>query len=65
MQISDVMEVSLEFYYKGEPMVADLFVGVRHSDGVIRFLPNFEEYAVLFSTHIKFRRIKFLCDLRF
>ena len=39
-------------------MVADIFVGVRHSDEVVRFLPNFEEYAVLFSTHIEFREDK-------
>jgi hypothetical protein len=55
MGIGDILDVELEFHYKGGPMVADLFLAVRHPDGVIRFLPNFEEYAVPFSIHIEFR----------
>lgn len=58
MQIGDTLEVKLEFHYTGEPIFADLFVGIRYPDGVIRFLPNFEEYAVPFSTHIEFREDK-------
>ncbi len=54
MGIGDILDVELEFHFKGGPMVADLFVGVRQPDGVIRFLPNYEEYAVPFSMHIEF-----------
>lgn len=53
-----VLDVELEFHYKGGHMVADLFLAVRHPDGGIRFLPNGEEYAVPFSTHIEFREDK-------
>ena len=50
----DMLEVSLEFYYRGEPMVADLFVGLCHPDRRIRFLPNYEDYAVPFRSDVEF-----------
>lgn len=62
-KIGDILNVELEFHFKGGPMVADLFVGIRYPDGVIRFLPNFEEYAVPFWAHIEFREDK--APLRF
>jgi hypothetical protein len=54
MQIGDRLEVKVEFHYKGGPMIADLFVGISFPDGMIHFLPNYEEYAVPFSMHIEF-----------
>ncbi len=54
VQPGDILEVNLDFHYKGEPMVADLFVGIRSPDDVIYFLPNFEEYAVPFRSDIEF-----------
>ena len=36
----------LRFSYRGEPLMVDLFVGIRCPESVIRFLPGFEEYPV-------------------
>lgn len=46
-------------------MVSEFFVGVCHSDGVIRLLSDFNGYAVPFSTHIDFREDKVPLLLRF
>ena len=54
MWAGGTLEVSLEFYYRGEPMVADLFVGLYHPDRRICFLPNYEDYAVPFMSGIEF-----------
>jgi radical SAM protein with 4Fe4S-binding SPASM domain len=54
LRTGDTLEVNLEFYYQGEPLVSDLFVGIRHPDGVIRFLPDFEDYAVPFKSFVRF-----------
>jgi hypothetical protein len=48
----DPIRASLEFRFQGNRLSADLFVGVRHPDGVIRFLPNSETYAVPMLTGI-------------
>jgi len=50
----DTLEVSLEFHYQGAPMVADLFVGIWHPDHGIRFLPNYEDYAIPFRSCVEF-----------
>jgi hypothetical protein len=54
--IGDILKVSLEFHYLGDSIVADLFVGIRYPDGVVRFLPNYEEYAVPFRTNCEFNK---------
>lgn len=46
-------------------MVSEFFVGVCHSDGVIRLLSDFNGYAVPFSMHIDFREDKVPLLLRF
>lgn len=50
----DILDVSLEFYYQGDPMIADLFIGIRYPEGEIRFLPYFEEYAMPFLSSVMF-----------
>jgi hypothetical protein len=54
LRTGDKLKVNLKFHYQGEPMVADLFVGVCYPDGVIHFLPDFEEYAVPFKYGVEF-----------
>ena len=44
-----VLRLSLAFGYCGDPLTADLFAGVRCADGLVRFLPNQEEYPVPFA----------------
>jgi hypothetical protein len=55
MWAGGTLEVSLEFSYRGEPMVADLFVGLCHPDRRIRFLPHDEDYAIPFRSGVEFR----------
>lgn len=50
--LRDASELRLELCYQGEPLTVDLFVGIRHPDGIIRFLPNHDEYAVPFNSAI-------------
>jgi hypothetical protein len=54
VRIGDSLEVSLELRYQGEPIVVDLFVGVRYPDGEIRFPPEFEGYPVPFKSSVNF-----------
>lgn len=53
-QIGVSPDVSLEFSYRGEPLMVDLFVGIRCPESVIRFLPGFEEYPVPLVSYIEF-----------
>jgi Iron-sulfur cluster-binding domain len=39
-------ELVLDICYRGEPLRADLFIGVQYPDGVVRFLPTLEEFAL-------------------
>jgi hypothetical protein len=54
LRTGDSLEVSLEFFYQGKPMLVDLFVGIRCPDGVIRFLPDFEDYPEPFLSFFEF-----------
>ncbi|MCI0558822.1 MAG: SPASM domain-containing protein [Nitrososphaera sp.] len=52
--MAEIPELTLELIYQGEaPIVADLFVGIRLSDGVIRFLPDKLEYASPFARRVE------------
>ncbi len=46
LQTREVIEVSVDLHCQGAPIVADLFVAIHPPDGVSRFFPNGEEYAV-------------------
>ena len=39
-------QMALEVEYRGEPLRADLFLGLEYTDGRIRFLPSLEEFAL-------------------
>jgi hypothetical protein len=54
LRAGDSLEVSLEFFYQGGPLLVDLFVGIRCPDGVVRFLPDFEEYPEPLMTYCEF-----------
>jgi hypothetical protein len=44
-----VLRLSLAYSYSGGPLTADLFAGIRCADGLVRFLPNQEEFPVPFA----------------
>jgi len=48
-------DMILEFHYRGQPLHADLLVGIEYPDGLIRFLPHLDEYALPFLTGIELR----------
>ncbi|HWC99682.1 MAG TPA: SPASM domain-containing protein [Candidatus Sulfopaludibacter sp.] len=44
----DAPRILLNLVYRGKKMWADLFVALKSPDGVIRFLPSMEEFALPF-----------------
>lgn len=53
VRIGGQLNVALQVRYRGEPLAADLFVGIVAPDGTIRFLPEFEDYAVPLSMSLE------------
>lgn len=44
-----MLRVTLGMRYDGPELTADAFAGVRQADGIVRFLPNYEEFPVPFA----------------
>lgn len=53
VRIGGTLNVALQVRYRGEPLAADLFVGIVAPDGTIRFLPEFEDYAIPLSMSLE------------
>ncbi len=57
LRLGGTLKIVLQVRYQGEPVSADLFVGIETPQGVSRFLPDGDDYAVPFFTALELGEI--------